>query len=70
MGEREVARVLRYRFAGARVGEHDVEAGVLERERQREADRAGADDQQVMDAVGMCSGHGEVLEAGGFVCGR
>ena len=57
VGEREVARVLRHRLAGARVGEHDVEAGVLERERQREADRAGADDQQVMDAVGICSGH-------------
>ena len=58
VGEREVARVLRHRFAGARVGEHDVEAGVLERKREREADRAGADDQQVMDAVVRFVSHG------------
>ena len=52
------------RFAGARVGEHDVEAGVLERERQREADRAGADDQQVMDALGSVLRHGACLASG------
>ena len=60
VGEREVARVLRHRFARTCVGEHDVEPRVLEREREREreADRTGADDQQVMDAAGRLVSHG------------
>ena len=40
MGEREVARVARHRFARARVGEHDVEPGVLQGQREREAHEA------------------------------
>jgi hypothetical protein len=57
VGEREVARIAGHRLARACVGEHDVESGVLEGERQRQADGAGADDQQVMDAVGSVVSH-------------